>query len=178
MILPFGPHRPLLHPTAWVAPTATVIGDVEIGEEASVWYGTVVRGDVNFIRIGRGTNVQDNCVIHVSTGTHPTRLGEGVTVGHSVTLHGCIVHDRALVGIGSIVLDGAEIGEEAMVGAGSLVTPGTIIPPRMLALGSPAKVRRPLTDEEIERLRISGPHYAQLAALHRGLRAEPDPSAG
>jgi gamma-carbonic anhydrase len=167
MILPFQGTSPRIHESAFIAPNAMVIGDVEVGEGASVWFGAVVRGDVFHVHIGRGTNIQDNTVIHVSAGQHATIIGEDVTVGHSVVLHGCTVRDRALVGIGSIVLDQAEIGEEAMIGAGSLVTPGTVIPPRMLALGSPCRVKRPLTDDELEHLRVSGPHYTQLAALYR-----------
>lgn len=167
MIAPFEGKAPRLDADAWIAPNATVLGDVEIGAGSSIWFGAVVRGDVFHIRIGRDTNVQDNSVIHVTTGRFGTVLGDGVTVGHSVTLHGCTVHDRALVGIGAIVLDEAVIGEEAMVGAGALVTPGTVIPPRMLAVGSPARVKRPLTDAELEHLRQTGPHYAALARRYR-----------
>lgn len=174
MIYALDPLVPVIAPDAWVAPNATVIGDVHVGPESSIWYGATIRGDVFHVRIGRGTNIQDHTVIHVSSGTHPTLVGDGVTVGHGVTLHGCRVEDRALVGIGAIVLDGAVIGEEAMVGAGALVTPGTVIPPRVLAVGSPAKVKRPLTEAELQNLRVSGPHYTRLAALHRaGLRALP-----
>ena len=167
MIVTLEELSPLLHPTAWVAPNACVVADVQLGEASSVWFGAVVRGDVFPIRIGKGTNIQDNAVVHVTGGRHPTVIGDGVTVGHAVTLHGCTVENRALVGIGSVVLDRAVIGEEAMVGAGSLVTPGTIIPPRMLAVGSPCRVKRPLTDEELEAVRLSGPHYAALAARYR-----------
>jgi carbonic anhydrase/acetyltransferase-like protein (isoleucine patch superfamily) len=169
MVLAYKGTRPKLGAGVWIAPNATVAGDVELGEDANVWFGTVIRGDVFPIRIGRGTNIQDNCVLHVSGGTHATTVGEDVTVGHGVTLHGCTVGDRALVGIGSIVLDGASIGEEAMVGAGSLVTPGTVIPPRVLAVGSPCRVKRPLTEQELAHLRVSAPHYVQLA---RGYAAE------
>ncbi len=167
MILPFQSHRPLVHPEAWVAPNATVIGDVELGEGASVWFGAVVRGDGHAIRIGRGTNIQDNAIVHVTTGLHGTTIGDHVTVGHAATLHGCEVGHGALIGMGAIVLDGAVIGEEAMVGAGALVTPGTVIPPRVLAVGSPARVQRPLTDDELALLRYSGPHYVELARAYR-----------
>jgi carbonic anhydrase/acetyltransferase-like protein (isoleucine patch superfamily) len=166
MILPFGDSQPRLANGVWIAPTATVIGDVEIGEGSSLWFGAVVRGDVYPIRIGRGTNIQDNSVLHVSAGEHAVQVGNDVTVGHAVTLHGCTVGDGALVGIGSIVLDGAVVGEEALIGAGSLVTPGTVIPPRVLALGSPCRVKRPLTEEELAHLRASGPHYVELAKLY------------
>lgn len=158
---------PVIAPTAWIAPTATIVADVHVGEGSSVWFGAVVRGDVFHVRIGRDTNIQDNAVIHVTTGKHPTLVGDGVTIGHSVTLHGCTIENRALVGIGSIVMDQAVVGEEAMVGAGSLVTPGTIIPPRMLAVGSPCRVKRPLSGDELRFLRNSGLHYATLAARYR-----------
>lgn len=173
MIVSLENLTPKVHADAWIAPTATVVADVELGAGSSVWFGAVVRGDVWHVRIGRETNIQDNSVIHVTTGRHPTLIGDGVTVGHSVTLHGCTVEDRALVGIGSIVMDRAVIGQEAMVGAGSLVTPGTIVPPRMLAVGSPCRVKRPLTDDELAFLRQSGPHYAALAARYRrGMRLD------
>jgi carbonic anhydrase/acetyltransferase-like protein (isoleucine patch superfamily) len=167
MLLPFENHTPSLGEDVWVAPSATVVGDVVIGEGSSIWYGAVVRGDVMPVHIGRGTNVQDNAVIHVSTGRSPALIGEGVTIGHAAVLHGCTVHDRALVGIGAIVLDDAVVGEEAMVGAGALVTPGMHIPPRTLALGRPAKAVRPLTEAELTMLRVSGPHYVALARRHR-----------
>lgn len=156
-------RTPKLGRNTWIAPNATVIGDVELGEDVSIWFGTVVRGDVHSIRIGDGTNIQDNSVVHVTTGKHATRIGRNVTVGHGVTLHGCTVEDGALVGIGSIVLDAAVIGEGAMIGAGSLVTPGTIIPPGVLAIGSPARVKRSLSGEELEYVRTSAPHYVELA---------------
>jgi len=167
MVLTFDGTTPQLDEDCWVAPTAVVAGDVVLGAGASVWFGAVVRGDVFPISIGAETNIQDNAVVHVSGGRHATQIGSGVTVGHGATLHGCTVHDRALIGIGAVVLDGAIVGEEAMVGAGALVTPGTEIPPRTLAVGSPARVKRPLTDAELERLRKSGPHYRQLAARYR-----------
>lgn len=167
LIRPHGDTRPKVDDSAFVADNATVIGDVEIGAQSSVWFGAVVRGDVNRIRIGARTNVQDLSVVHVTTGTHPTSIGDDVTVGHQVTLHGCTVKDRCLIGIGSVVLDGAEIGPDAMVGAGSLVPPGMVVPPGTLALGSPAQVKRPLRPEEIARLRESAASYAELAGRYR-----------
>ncbi len=163
MILPFLEQRPRLGSNVWVASSARVIGDVELGDDVNVWFGAVVRGDVFPIRIGRGTNVQDNAVIHVTTGLYETTIGESVTIGHHATLHGCTVGDRALIGIGSIVLDRAVIGEEAMIGAGALVSPGTVIPPRTLVIGSPARVKRDLTEDELNVLRYSGPHYVDIA---------------
>lgn len=166
MILPFKGSYPVIAPNAFVAPNATVIGDVEIGEDASIWFGAVVRGDVFHIRIGKRSNIQDNSVIHVTTGKHATLIGEEVTIGHSVTLHGCTIHDRALVGMGTVILDEAVIGEESIIGAGSLVTPGTVIPPRTLALGSPCRVKRPLSEEELAWVRYSGTHYVKLSKVY------------
>ena len=156
-------RTPKLGRDVWIAPTAVVVGDVDLGDDVSVWFGAVVRGDVFSIRIGSGTNIQDNAVVHVTTGQHSTTIGRNVTVGHAVVLHGCTIEDGALIGIGSIVLDGAVIGEGAMIGAGSLVTPGTIIPPRVLAIGSPARVKRPLSDAELDHVGNSGAHYVELA---------------
>lgn len=167
ILLPYGGKAPRLHPTVWVAPDGVVVGDVEIGEGSSLWFGAVVRGDVNHVRIGARTNLQDLTVVHVTSGTHPTVIGDEVTVGHRVVLHGCTVERRALVGIGAIVLDGAVIGEEAMVGAGALVPPGMVVPPRTLVLGSPARPKRPLSSEELEGLARSAERYAGYAARYR-----------
>ena len=163
----YGGKAPRIAEDAWVADDATVTGDVTLGPGASLWFGVVVRGDVNHVRIGARTNVQDLSVVHVTGGTHPTVVGEDVTVGHRAVLHGCTVHDRCLVGIGAIVLDGAEVGPEAMVGAGALVPPGMKVPPRTLVLGAPAKVKRPLTDEEVDHLRESAARYVEYAARYR-----------
>ncbi|HMU33110.1 MAG TPA: gamma carbonic anhydrase family protein [Pyrinomonadaceae bacterium] len=162
MISKFEDKFPVVHPTAFVAENATVIGDVEIGEDSSIWFGSVVRGDVNYIRIGERTNIQDNSVIHVSGGTHPTVLGSEITVGHRVLLHGCTVDDRCLIGMGAILMDGVHVGEECLVGAGSLLTPGTIVPPRSLVIGSPARVKRELTSDEIAFLDRSWRNYTEL----------------
>ncbi len=140
MIKPFNNIEPKIHETAFVADDAIVIGDVEIGEDVSVWFGSIIRGDVNFIRIGARTNIQDGCVIHVSSTTHSTILEHEVTVGHRVTLHGCYVETGCLIGIGAILLDGVRVGANSLVAAGSLLTPGTQIPPGSLVMGSPAKV--------------------------------------
>jgi carbonic anhydrase/acetyltransferase-like protein (isoleucine patch superfamily) len=167
IIQPYGGRAPRLHPTVYVAPDGVIVGDVEIGEGASIWFGTVVRGDVNHVRIGARTNLQDHTVVHVTSNTNPTIIGDEVTIGHRVVLHGCTVERRALVGIGAIVLDGAVIGEESMVGAGALVPPGFVVPPRTLVLGAPAKVRRPLTPDEIAHLARSAERYAGYAARYR-----------
>jgi gamma-carbonic anhydrase len=168
LIRPFGGKTPRLHDSVFVADGAVVIGDVEVGEGSSLWFGALVRGDVNSIRIGARTNVQDQSVVHVTGGTHPTVVGDDVTVGHRVTLHGCTVHDRCLVGIGAVVLDGAVIGPDAMVGAGSLVPPGMVVPPGTLALGSPARVKRELRADELAHLRASARNYEQLAQRYLG----------
>lgn len=167
MIKPFLDETPRIHPTVFVAEDANVIGDVEIGQDSSVWFGSVIRGDVNYIRIGARTNIQDQTIIHVNSGTHPTILEDEITVGHRVTLHGCYVESGSLIGIGSILLDGVRIGRESLVAAGSLVTPNTKIPPRSMVMGAPAKVKRVLTDEELERLTRSWQHYVELKDQYR-----------
>jgi carbonic anhydrase/acetyltransferase-like protein (isoleucine patch superfamily) len=167
MIRPFRDVHPQIHPTAFIADSAQVIGDVHVGEEASVWFGTVARGDMFYIRIGARANVQDNCVLHTRTGQLPTILEDEVTVGHSVTLHGCVVERGSLIGIGSIVLDDVRVGAQSLVAAGSLVTPGTIIPPRSLVMGMPAKVKRPLTDEEVEGLDFYWQNYVTYSRIYR-----------
>jgi len=163
MIHPYKNQWPILGEKVFIAEGAQVIGDVEIGEGSSVWFNTVVRGDVFPIRIGKKVNIQDNSVMHVTGGVHSTTLEDEVTVGHRVILHGCTVKRLALIGMGSVILDGAVIGEESFIGAGSLVTPGTQIPPRVLALGSPCKVKRDLTEAELQSLKLSAEHYFQLA---------------
>lgn len=161
---------PQVHPTAFIADNAVLIGDVEVGPEASVWFGCVLRGDVGAIRIGARSNVQDLTCVHMTDGLSQTIVGEDVTVGHSVVLHGCTVRDRALVGMGSVLLDNAELGEGSVLGAGSLLTPRVIIPAGMLALGRPAKAVRPVNDAEA-RLGIDGAvHYVRHAAHYRALR--------
>lgn len=159
MIYPFKDKKPVIDPSALVMDSAHIIGDVVIGEESSIWFNAVIRGDINYIRIGRRTNIQDGCVLHVARKTHPLIVGDEVTVGHNVTLHACTVGSRCLIGMGAVVMDGAEVGDESIVGAGALVTPGTIIPPGSLALGSPARVKRPVTEEEKRAIRESANHY-------------------
>jgi len=166
MIETFNGSAPNIHTTAFIAENAVIIGDVEIGEEASIWFGAVLRGDVNFIRIGARTNIQDATVIHVSSKDQPTILEDSVTVGHRVTLHGCYVETGCLIGIGSIILDGARIGKNSLVAAGSLVTPNTVIPPRSMVMGSPAKVKRPLKDDELIGLQDSWQNYVTLKNLY------------
>ena len=149
MIRPFRGVHPRIHSSAFVDPSAQVIGDVELGDEASIWCNCTVRGDIHYIRIGDRSNVQDNSVIHVRNGTHPTILEDQVTIGHSVTLHGCYVERGCLIGIGAILLDDVRIGSYSLIAAGALLAPGTVIPPRSLVMGFPAKVKRDLTDQEV-----------------------------
>ncbi len=167
MIGSFKDQHPRIHETAFITDDSLVIGDVEVGEDSSVWFGSVIRGDVNFIRIGARTNVQDGTIIHVTSKTNPTILDDEVTVGHRVVLHGCHIESGCLIGIGAIVMDGVKVGRNSLVGAGSLLTPGTQIPPRSLVLGSPARVKRVLTDDEIAYLDRSWRNYVELVAHYR-----------
>jgi carbonic anhydrase/acetyltransferase-like protein (isoleucine patch superfamily) len=167
MLRPFRGRLPVVHPTAFVDESAQVIGDVEVGAESSIWMHVVIRGDVNHIRIGDRSNVQDGTVIHVQRGTHPTEIGHDVTIGHAAVVHGCAIADRVLIGIGAIVLNGARIGEDSIVAAGSLVTQGTTIPPRSLVMGHPAAVRRPLTDAEIRSVLTYAENYVRYRLDYR-----------
>jgi carbonic anhydrase/acetyltransferase-like protein (isoleucine patch superfamily) len=155
--------RPTLGRGVFVAPNATVIGDVHLGDESSVWFGAVLRGDVFPIRFGARTNVQDGSVVHVTGGQAATTVGDDVTIGHMVLLHGCTIGSGSLIGMGSIVLDGAEIGEECLLGAGSLVVPRTKIPPRSMILGRPAKAVRQLGAADLAMVREAGRLYVEYA---------------
>ena len=155
--------RPELGRGVFLAETCAVIGDVVIGEESSIWYGTVVRGDVMPIRIGARTSIQDNSVIHVTSDFSGTEIGSDCTIGHNAIIHACTVEDFCLIGMGSILLDGAVIGRGSLVGAGALVTPGTVIPPGSLVVGAPAKVKRPINDKEREQIAYGAQHYVELA---------------
>ncbi len=159
MIRSYRGVEPKIAASAYIHPSAQVIGDVFIGERSSVWCQTTVRGDVHYIRIGEETNVQDNCCLHVMTGQYPVILGNRVTVGHSVTLHGCVVEDHCLIGIGAIVLNGAVVGSGSIVAAGALVTEGTRIPPGSVVMGFPAKVRRAATDQDSAMIRSHAANY-------------------
>ena len=166
MVRRFGEARPRIDSSVWLAPGTIVVGDVEIGAASSIWYGAVSRGDVDRIRIGQRTNVQDHCVLHVESGGHPCLLGDEVTVGHRAVVHACTVRDGALIGIGAIVLDGVEIGEEALLGAGAVATPGTVIPAGMLAVGIPARVVRAMSPEERASQRAHARRYVETARAH------------
>jgi carbonic anhydrase/acetyltransferase-like protein (isoleucine patch superfamily) len=150
---------PRVHPTAYIDSSAQVIGDVEIGEESSVWMAVVIRGDVNRIRIGRRSNVQDGTVVHVMKDTHATTIGDDVTIGHAAVIHGCTVEDRCLIGMGTILLNGARIGAGSIVAAGTLVVEGMEVPPRSLVMGSPGRVKRALTDVEFAKIQLYADRY-------------------
>jgi carbonic anhydrase/acetyltransferase-like protein (isoleucine patch superfamily) len=166
MIHAIGSRTPEIDPTAWIAPNATVIGSVRILAEASVWFGAVIRGDNDRIRIGARTNIQDGCVLHTDDGIW-LEIGDGVTVGHMAMLHGCVIGNGALVGIGSILLNHSKIGEGSILGARTLVPEGKEIPPNVLAYGSPVKVIRDLDDQERQSLRDASAHYVAKAQLFR-----------
>lgn len=171
-LIPFAGKAPLVDPTAFVAPGAQLIGDVEIGAGASIWYTCVLRGDVNSIRIGARTNIQDGSVIHVDSPKpgdergHSTIIGEEVLIGHLAMVHGCVLHDRAFVGLGAIVMDGCEIESDGMLAAGAMLTPGKRLPARQLWAGRPAKYLRDLSEAEIAGMRAGVAHYAALARAH------------
>lgn len=167
MIRPFRGVHPQIQTSCYIDESAQIIGDVHIGEESSVWCNAVLRGDMYYIRIGNRTNVQDNSVIHTRTGTNPTILEDEVTIGHSVTLHGCYVERGSLIGIGSIVLDDVRVGTQTLVAAGSLISPGTIIPPRSLVMGVPARVKRPLTEEEVAGLELFWQNYVDYSKKYK-----------
>ena len=163
MIRTFQGIQPTVPKSAFIEDTAVILGDVVIGEDSSVWFNAVVRGDVHYIRIGDRTNIQDLCMLHVTHDTHPLVIGHDVTIGHHVVLHGCTIKDRVLVGMGAIIMDGAVIGEDSVVGAGALVTEETIVPAKSLILGSPAKVKRRVTDKELAWIRESAETYVTYA---------------
>ncbi len=166
MLLKYKEFFPKLSKNVWIAPNSTVIGDVEMGEDVSIWFGVVVRGDVHYIKIGNRTNIQDLTMIHVThykkddkSDGNPTIIGDDVTIAHKVMLHGCTIENACLIGMNATILDGAVIGRESIVGAGSLVTKGKVFPPRSLIMGSPAKVVRELSEDEVNELYASAKRY-------------------
>ncbi len=166
-ILSYDGTAPKIDDDAFVAPGARVIGDVEIGAGASIWYNVVLRGDVNHIRVGARTNIQDGSVVHVSRGTFPTIIGEDVLIGHLALVHGCVLHDRAFVGFGAIVMDGCVIESDGMLAAGAMLTPGKRIPAGQLWSGRPAKYMRDLTDEDMRRNQLGVQHYVGEGRKHQ-----------
>jgi carbonic anhydrase/acetyltransferase-like protein (isoleucine patch superfamily) len=161
MLRPYKGTLPRVHSTAYIDQSAQVIGDVEIGDASSVWMNAVVRGDVHWIRVGRRSNIQDGTVVHVMNGTHPTTIGDDVTIGHGAIVHGCTLSDRILVGMGAILLNGVEVGEDSIVAAGTLLPEGMRVPPRSLVMGSPGKVRRTLTDEDVASILVYAGRYVE-----------------
>ncbi|OZC03331.1 gamma carbonic anhydrase family protein [Rubricoccus marinus] len=164
---------PRLGREVFVADSAAVVGDVTLGDGASVWYGASLRGDVHWIEVGPGSNVQDNATVHVSRGTHPCRIASGVTIGHNAVVHGCTIEDDVLIGMGAVVLDGAVIGAGSIVGAGAVVTKDTLVPPRSLVLGTPARVIKPLAPEAVESNRANAAHYVRMSRMYLGLDTPP-----
>ncbi|NQU66776.1 MAG: gamma carbonic anhydrase family protein [Candidatus Marinimicrobia bacterium] len=167
MILPFRNKTPVIPDSCYVSDSVDIIGDVILGEETNVWFGAVIRGDMNYIRIGNRTNIQDNCTIHVTTDVSPTIIGDEVTVGHNAMIHGCTIEDRCLIGMGAILLDDSVVGKGSIVGAGALVPPKMIIPPRSLCLGIPARIVRNVTDKEFQENIDSAQHYIDFANLYK-----------
>jgi len=167
MIRTYKGITPQIAQTAFIEASAQIIGDVHVGDQSSVWFNCVLRGDVYHIRVGSHSNIQDGTIIHVTSGRFATIIGDGVTVGHAAVLHGCTIKDRVLVGIGAIVLDNVTVGEESFIAAGSLVTPGTVIPPRSMVMGSPAKVRREVTDEEVALINRHWQSYVEYKATYQ-----------
>jgi len=163
--LPFEGHTPEVHTSAWIAPNATLIGKVRIHGDASVWFGAVLRGDIDEIVLGAGSNLQDNAVVHTELGS-PAIIGEGVSVGHGAVVHGCTIEDGCLIGMNATVLTGAVVGRDSLVAAGSVVLEGATIPPRSLVAGIPGKVRRPLTDDEIEGMHGNSARYVTRAVAY------------
>jgi carbonic anhydrase/acetyltransferase-like protein (isoleucine patch superfamily) len=159
---------PRIHPTAYIDDSAQVIGDVEVGEESSVWMAVVVRGDVHRIRIGRRTNIQDGTVVHVMKGTHPTTIGDDVTIGHAAVVHGCTIENGCLVGMGAILLNGARIGSGSLVAAGTLVPEGFEVPPRSLVMGRPGQIRRSLSDAEVANVLSYASRYVEYRLDYMG----------
>ncbi|MEZ6113508.1 MAG: gamma carbonic anhydrase family protein [Pirellulaceae bacterium] len=161
----------LVSDTAYIAPNATVLGDVTVGDQSSIWFGAVVRGDTEAIKIGRQTNVQDLCVLHADAG-FPCTLGDRVTLGHAAIVHGATVEDDVLIGMRAVVMNGAKIGARSIVAVGAVVTEGTVIPPDSVALGAPARVRRAVEPRDLERIRHAAEHYVEAAAEYRRTAAE------
>jgi carbonic anhydrase/acetyltransferase-like protein (isoleucine patch superfamily) len=166
VLLPFDGHVPVLDESAWVAPGASVIGRATLGPRSSVFYGAVVRADTDAITLGEGSNLQDNVSVHADVGV-PTTIGAGVSVGHNAVLHGCTIEDDCLIGMSATVLNRSVIGRGSLIAAGTVILEGTVIPPGSLVAGIPGKVRRELTDDEVEGIRRNAQHYVELSDTHR-----------
>lgn len=167
-LIPFDGHTPSVHESAFVAPSATIIGDTSLGADSSAFYGVVVRGDTATITVGNGSNLQDNVVLHADFG-FPTTIGDGVSVGHSAVVHGCTIEDNCLIGMSATVMNGAVVGAGSLVAGGAVVLEGAVIPPGSLVAGVPAKVRREMTEEELEHVKRNASHYVELARKHKAI---------
>jgi len=172
LILPYRGKVPSIHPDAFIAPSASVIGDVKIGKDSSIWFSTVIRGDENSIVIGEKTNIQDCCVVHGTLNKFSTTIGSFVTIGHGAVIHGCWIGDRVLIGMGARLLDGSKVSSESMVAAGTVVPEGFEVPPRTLVMGVPAKIKRGLRDDEIEWLISYAENYATVRLNYMGREKE------
>jgi len=159
VLRPYRGQLPRVHPTAFIDDSAQVIGDVDIGEESSIWMCAVIRGDVHWIKIGRRSNIQDASVVHAMTGTHPTSIGDNVTIGHAAVVHGCTIDNGCLIGMGSILLNGAQIGAGSVVAEGTVITENMKVPPKSLVMGSPGKVKRLLTQAEVAEIQLYADRY-------------------
>lgn len=168
LLIPFGGHSPVVDETAFVAPNATLVGRVSLGPESSVFYGAVLRGDTDQITLGARSNLQDNVVVHCDVGI-PTTIGSGVSVGHGAVVHGCTIEDDCLIGMGATVMNDAVIGAGSLVAGGAVVLEGTVIAPRSLVAGVPAKVRREISDEELDAIKANARHYVELSRAHAAL---------
>ncbi|APH54261.1 Putative acetyltransferase/acyltransferase [Granulibacter bethesdensis] len=166
MIIAFEGKTPIIHPSAWIAPGAVIIGDVEIGPDSSVWYGCVLRGDTNRIRIGARTNIQDGTIVHVNHVCYPTLIGDDVTIGHAAIVHACELHDGSFVGMGATVMDGAVLGRGSVLGARAMLTPGKVTGEEELWIGSPAKLQRCLSEQDKAMFADTVPHYLDLSRRH------------
>jgi carbonic anhydrase/acetyltransferase-like protein (isoleucine patch superfamily) len=171
MIVEFQGKLPKIDPSAFVAENAMIIGDVSIGPAVNIWFNCIVRGDTNYISIGRGCNIQDASVLHIVKDLHPLILEDEVVLGHRVVVHGCHIGKGSLIGIGAIVLDGAEIGEESIIGAGSVVSPKRVIPPRSLAMGTPARVVRSLSEKDINKIQGIAQEYLELMEIYSAMQS-------
>ena len=168
MLRTFRGVSPRIHPTAFIDDSAQVIGDVDLGEESGIWMCAVVRGDVNAIRIGRRTNIQDGTVVHAMTGTHQTTIGDSVTIGHGAIIHGCTIENQCLIGMGAILLNGAHVGTGSIVAAGTLIVENMKVPPKSLVMGSPGKVKRLLTQAEIADIQVYADRYVGYRLEYMG----------
>ena len=169
MIKKFKDNSPIIPESCYISESVDIIGDVKMGEEVNVWFGTVIRGDMNFVKIGSRTNIQDNSTVHVTTDIAPTIIGSGVTIGHNAIIHGCTIEDNCLIGMGSIIMDEAIIGEGSLIGAGAVVPPNIIVPPKSLVVGLPAKVVRQVNEYETEEIFERAQHYIDFANEYKNI---------